>query len=155
MRRYILVHIVLIFLTLSGYAQSATHTWNGSTNADWNVPSNWTPASVPNDASIVKLPSASPFYPHLGTSVYKAKEIRIESGAQLNVGSGATLTSEKIENIGMLTIASGATAVTLSKIDNKSGGIFNSASNIVLKESIINAGSFNIQSSATLNWLML
>lgn len=60
----------------------STATWNGNTDNNWNVISNWTPTEIPNSNSRVIIPSNLTNYP---TIPYESdvNSILIESGATL------------------------------------------------------------------------
>jgi hypothetical protein len=65
-------------------------TWTGATNRDWNIASNWSPATVPTvtDEAVIDNSSNEPVI-HNGTS--EVKLISLNTNAILTVSSGATL----------------------------------------------------------------
>ncbi|SEA69668.1 T9SS type A sorting domain-containing protein [Psychroflexus halocasei] len=58
--------------------------WNGNTDSQWNVATNWTPNGVPNGNNKVTIPNSRPNYPIL-TADAGAGELVMSSNATINV----------------------------------------------------------------------
>lgn len=66
--------------------------WNGSVSTNWATAGNWTPAAVPIAGDSVRIPDAPANQPVILTSTLaKAKNVFVLSGASLVINSGAEL----------------------------------------------------------------
>ena len=68
------------------------HTWNGSTNSDWNTTSNWDIGVVPSSISSVTIPDVATSDPIIGNSA-TAYSVSIEDDAALSISTGNSLTT--------------------------------------------------------------
>ncbi|RZK32005.1 MAG: T9SS type A sorting domain-containing protein, partial [Hymenobacter sp.] len=69
-------------------------TWNGSVNASWNNPANWTPNRVPTATDDVFIPGPSAtilFQPTVATANEASFSVTLGSGAVLNTQDGSQL----------------------------------------------------------------
>lgn len=74
-----------------------THVWRGATDSDWFAASNWSPASVPDSASVAFVPIAAPAYPQIpGGAVAEIRSVRLESGALITL-DGTLSASESVQ----------------------------------------------------------
>lgn len=71
---------------------SGGKTWNGSTNTDWNVGTNWTPNGVPTSADCVVIPNVANDPIMSGTTDGDAASLTVLNGGYLYAQAGATLT---------------------------------------------------------------
>jgi hypothetical protein len=80
--------------------------WDGSTNSDWNNPSNWTPTGVPTSDNCIYIPNSA--------------VDPIMSGATTGLGLNLT-----VANGGLLT-QQGNSAITITEdVDVETGGVYN------------------------------
>jgi hypothetical protein len=79
----------------------STFTWNGSTSSDWGTAANWTPNQVPSTSASALIPASGPSaWPQISGSV-TSHDLTIESGAELTIANGGSLTVEgKVTNLG-------------------------------------------------------
>ncbi len=95
-----------------------TLTWNGSSSADWNLASNWTPASIPTASSDVLIPNVStkPIINEGMATPAVCKNLSIETGSSitLNADKALTVYGSLTNNAGStgLVIGSGASLIT-------------------------------------------
>lgn len=95
-----------------------TLTWNGSSSTDWNLASNWTPASIPTASSDVLIPNVStkPIINQGMATPAVCKNLSIETGSSvtLNTDKALTVYGSLTNNAGNtgLVIASGASLIT-------------------------------------------
>jgi hypothetical protein len=81
-------------------AASPALSWNGSTNADWNTASNWTPAVVPDNTTDLTIIAGTPNDPVISSNA-QARDVHI--------GSGTTLTANALLDVyGLFDGAGGA-----------------------------------------------
>jgi hypothetical protein len=82
--------VLLALLLLPGFATAATLKWVGGTSDDWHEPSNWDPAGVPKvgDQAIVFNLG---FQPVVVTANTEIRDLIVDEGADLRVGTGITL----------------------------------------------------------------
>lgn len=99
-KRNILLWIIAIMTT----ANIAAQTWTGTTNADWNTPTNWSTSVVPNSTGNVVIPGAISTYPVLTSNVI-INSIIMQPGSQLDV-NGFTLS---LNGVSATTMFTGAT----------------------------------------------
>jgi hypothetical protein len=71
-------------------ATGGTYTWDGSTDSNWNEPSNWDVGCVPGPTDNVVIPSGVPNWPNVNGPGY-ANDLTIQDGAHLDSLSGASL----------------------------------------------------------------
>ena len=69
---------------------TATGTWTGATSANWNTASNWC-GGIPLSNTDVVIPAGVPNMPNLSGGNGAARNITINSGASLTVGTGGLL----------------------------------------------------------------
>ncbi|CAN5759894.1 hypothetical protein BH11BAC3_BH11BAC3_34900 [soil metagenome] len=112
-------HLLLLFANLFFLNCLVAQTWDGSTDTDWNTPSNWTPATVPTSVSAVTIGNTAN-KPALASNTTVAS-LSMTAGSALNF-NGFTLTVNGAFNI------AGAT------LNNT-----NAASDIVI--TVVNSGS--------------
>ncbi|MDO9256194.1 MAG: C1 family peptidase [Bacteroidales bacterium] len=99
-----------------------TLTWNGSASTDWNIASNWTPASIPNASSDVLIPDVSvkPVVNQGLATPAVCKNLTIDAGSSvtLNADKALTVYGSLTNNGGDngLSIASGASLITKGTI---------------------------------------
>lgn len=100
-------------------------TWNGSDDEDWDNPLNWTPNRVPDECSLVIIPSDLNDYPN----VYHNNDISIGglkmnsaslylNGVNLTIGDSVSIHNSDIQDVGYITL-SGSTnpRITYSSFD--------------------------------------
>jgi hypothetical protein len=68
---------------------SATNTWLGVSNTDWNNAANWC-AGVPTSTSVILIPGGTTFAPVLLGNA-DIKDLTIASGATITIGAGGAL----------------------------------------------------------------
>lgn len=92
-------------------AVSATNTWLGTANSDWNNATNWC-AGIPTSASVILIPQGTPFSAILlGNG--DVRDLTIQTGATLTIGAGGNLSIYgNVVNSG--TITAGAGTVTFA-----------------------------------------
>ncbi|HEX9980832.1 MAG TPA: PKD-like domain-containing protein [Flavobacterium sp.] len=75
-------------------------TWNGSVNADWNSPANWTPTGVPTASNCVTIPNVITD-PIISGSNYVAYaySLNILSGGRLDVNSNNSISVTNFVNV--------------------------------------------------------
>ncbi|MEO7263322.1 MAG: T9SS type A sorting domain-containing protein, partial [Ferruginibacter sp.] len=76
--------------TAASLSVSATGTWLGITNSDWNNASNWC-GGIPTASSNIIIPSSVPNMPNLSGGIGTAANISINSGATVTIGSAGIL----------------------------------------------------------------
>ncbi len=69
---------------------AAAQTWIGVTSSDWNTASNWC-GGIPGQATDVVIPSSAPNMPVITNSTGAARNITINTGGTLNIGTGGIL----------------------------------------------------------------
>ncbi|MBS2211447.1 Ig-like domain-containing protein [Carboxylicivirga mesophila] len=75
----------------SSFTTSDFVTWNGSVSSDWSDPDNWTGALVAGFNALIPATGVSN-WPNVTTNTgYYVKDIVIEAGAELNIGSMGNL----------------------------------------------------------------
>ena len=94
------------------WTYTSLNTWDGSTSADWNDPTNWSLNAVPLATNDVLIPSGMPNDPVLNSLPDgNAKDLTIQSGATLEfdgTATSSTLTlTGSFSNAGTLTHTSG------------------------------------------------
>lgn len=72
--------------TLLEVTTTATLTWDGSTDNDWDTASNWTPTTLPGSGTDVVIPTGLTNYPTAGSAV-TVNTVSIASGATLIANS--------------------------------------------------------------------
>ena len=82
--------LILLMICMTGilHAQT-TSTWQGGTPGkatDWNTASNWKENRVPDEYSLVIIPSDRHFYPILEEQVESIDALMLEGGAALTLG---------------------------------------------------------------------
>ncbi|MDX8390862.1 MAG: hypothetical protein R8M38_10280, partial [Mariprofundaceae bacterium] len=85
---------------------NTTKTWNGSIDALWSTPANWTPAGIPTGVDNVLIPSAPMIQPILA-AIQSVGGINVEAGAILDIGGFALTVSGNIVSDGSITALSG------------------------------------------------
>lgn len=83
-------------------------TWVGGApgaESDWNTAANWSPATVPVDATTSAVIPSTTYAPQLNTTVAPAS-IEVQAGALLTVNVSAALTTTGITNNGNISILS-------------------------------------------------
>ena len=96
------IALILILSFHTGFTQ--TLTWTGNTNANWNIPGNWSGGVVPNSTYNVIIPANPTRQPFISSANASCKSLTINSGATLTV-SGYTLSVSNDINIsGKLTM---------------------------------------------------
>ena len=102
------------------YEYSLPVTWNGSISADWNNAGNWTPAGVPGQYHVVKIPGSTPNTCTVTGTNYYCKSLSVEAGGTLMVNISRQLTIK-----GTLILKNGSslnnsgTIVLLGNLDNQ------------------------------------
>ncbi len=113
---------ILFGLLVSLQGLAATRTWNGSSDTDWNNPSNWSGNSVPGSNDLAAIPSISNGnYPVLSTfTTIQNLEISDWSAGKLTISTGGSLTvtsNVDLNNYGELIIDGGAFIHTGNSFD--------------------------------------
>ncbi len=63
-----------------------TSTWVGVTDTNWNEPTNWNPAAVPNNCYVnIVIHSHSPHNPHIGVEDISVRNMDIDAGVKINL----------------------------------------------------------------------
>ncbi|CAM4410943.1 T9SS sorting signal type C domain-containing protein [Flavobacterium terrigena] len=96
--------------------------WNGTTSADWNDPSNWTPAGVPVSTDCVVIPDTAN-EPVVGGTNYSALglNLAVNADASLNVTATNTLKITDVINVnptGTLIVEDDASIVQINNVTN-------------------------------------
>ena len=65
---------VIIFLLSLDCVLAANKTWNGNTNSDWNLESNWDD-TVPADGDKAIIPTGLTTYPLISSGIITVKDI--------------------------------------------------------------------------------
>jgi hypothetical protein len=65
-------------------------TWTGAVNTDWNLPSNWSCSTIPDEFTDVVIPTGLTNYPVINTST-SVRKIDAQAGTSLNIMSGVVL----------------------------------------------------------------
>ncbi|HMR43199.1 MAG TPA: hypothetical protein PKC40_05170 [Saprospiraceae bacterium] len=84
-----LIHLPSLF-----FAQT-TAVWQGGKPGritDWECAANWKEGKVPDQFSLVIIPSDRLFYPKLRNEAYEIDALLVEGGAKLTFESGSSLT---------------------------------------------------------------
>lgn len=90
-----------VTLTISG-------TWTGVTSTDWNTASNWC-GGIPSAATDAVIPSTAPNMPNIANGAGSVRNITINTGGTLTIGSGGVLDLYgNINGAGTFTAASGS-----------------------------------------------
>lgn len=136
-----LVSLVLAFLMAAQVVQAGSATWNlNPATGDWNTPTNWTPATVPNGSSDVATFGASSVSSVVVTSNVEVAAINFSPGAPsfgltadplvtLTIsGSGIANNANPVEsfvsavdslsNVGAIVFTNSAEAGTLTSFTN-------------------------------------
>jgi len=97
-------------------------TWNGSANANWNNPANWTPSGIPAPEHCVNIPDVA-INPVISGSAYVAfaKNITVQNGGHLTVESGNTIEVTNFVNVingGTFFVKDDASLVQLDNVGN-------------------------------------
>ncbi len=88
-------------------AVSATNTWLGVANSDWNNAANWC-AGVPTSTSVILIPSGTPFTATLLANG-SVQDLTVGAGATLTIGAGGALNVYgNVVNNGTVTATAGA-----------------------------------------------
>ena len=127
--RSVLLCFALLLAGLTSQAQ--TTNWTGGTNADWNIPGNWSLGTVPTATNDVVISVTAMTQPVLSTTAV-AKSVVVNSGASLSIlatgslsinsSTGAGLTnSGTVVNSGSLVIGN---AGSLGGFGLTNGGSF-------------------------------
>jgi len=85
-------------------AQAQTTNWTGGTNADWNIPGNWSLGTVPTATNDVVISVTAMTQPVLSTTAV-AKSVHVQSGASLSISSAGSLTINDFATLGGFTNA--------------------------------------------------
>ncbi|MEP6556134.1 MAG: T9SS type A sorting domain-containing protein [Ferruginibacter sp.] len=94
-------HLLLLFANLLFLNCLVAQTWDGSTDTNWNTPSNWTPATVPTSVSAVTIGNTAN-KPALASNTTVAS-LSMTAGSALNF-NGFTLTVNGALNIAGATL---------------------------------------------------
>ncbi|WP_264522348.1 fibronectin type III domain-containing protein [Flavobacterium sp. N1994] len=105
--------------------------WNGSTDTNWNVSSNWTPSGVPTNANCVVVPVVgNGRYPLISAAPDAVGyNLAVYSNASLTVGSSQNLIiTDKIDvqspSTGALTVNNNANLIQINDTAVNTGSIF-------------------------------
>jgi len=104
--------------------------WNGSTNANWNVGTNWTPNGIPTNTNCVIVPlinsprvypiiSAAPDAVGYNLNVYNNAQLTINSNQYLTITDKVT-----VQSTGIFTINNGASLIQINNILNSGNIIY-------------------------------
>ncbi len=105
---------------MAGPAFAQPVTWLGTTNSDWNTPTNWSPAGVPGVTADVTVPPAAPAVTITTVNVTVAS---LNLGRQLTVATGRTLTVTTATVSATLSLANTATLSGGTYTFNPGGGL--------------------------------
>ncbi len=144
---FFLILIISILISASANIVAADKTWVGTTS-EWNLASNWNPASLPNsndDIIIPALPSGR-FMPTLSSGNFTIKKLTINTSAILNLNGGTVILTSDALVKGTVNINSGTLDLNLN--DKKitiDGGTINQSGGIVATKDmeIENGGTYN------------
>ena len=144
----IYLSIFLIFLfSIPSQMNAGTKTWVGN-SSDWNLATNWNPASLPNsndDIIIPALPSGGNT-PILSSATFTIKTLTINLSGVLTINGGTLICKSDALVKGTLNISSGTFDLNLN--DKKitiDGGTINQSGGIVSTKDmeLKNGGSYN------------
>jgi hypothetical protein len=76
--------------------------WTGAVSSDWSDPLNWSDNNVPNNITDVTIPQAVPNYPEIDVVTAVARNVTIEAGASLTIGTGYLNAMGDLTNHGQL-----------------------------------------------------
>jgi len=82
----------------TGGYQGGTHgnikytLWSGAVDDDWSKPGNWCPAVVPDADEDVVIPSGVTVMPEVKSEGMSCKSLTLETGAEVDIKPGFTLT---------------------------------------------------------------
>ncbi len=114
---------------------SNNKTWNGTTDNDWNKPSNWTPNSaIPNGTDCVIIP-VTPNNPSISGTNYNglAGTLSIYNGATLTVNSNNNITVTDWINVqpsGIFLLNNTSSLVQINNVSNTGNIVYKRNSNI-------------------------
>lgn len=134
----------MLLSALAVQAAPPLKTWDGSSDNNWNAPSNWTPAAVPVAGDSVRIPGGLANQPVIFAGVMaKAKNVVVLSGAILTVNAGGELELASALNVPGLIIEDGTVAnVGLIKVKTGFQGIVNSGD-------FLNSGTIRLGEAAS------
>ena len=89
--------VLLIFLLSIDIIFAANKTWNGSTDTDWNVGSNWDGGNVPALGDNATIPTGLTNYPIVNNGTIDIKDIKITGTGSLTIKGGIVNASGKLE----------------------------------------------------------
>ena len=105
--------ILVLSLGFSHSFYSGEFTWGGSQSTFFDVSTNWVGGAVPSASDNITIPSGTPNYPEVRTSV-SITDVTVNSGATLTIlGSGTLTVTGTYNSIGS-TIFNGAGTLDLS-----------------------------------------
>ncbi len=148
-----------IMLVAGGYAHGATIYWKGSTNSNWNTPSNWSGGTVPatgdvvnigngnsftNQPTISSTPSGTPATINIGST--QAVTLTVNSGSTLNAGTIAMTPSSS--NTGNVAV-NGILNVNNITTNSYSTITLGSSSTLYLSGNITGGGTLTPSTAAT------
>ncbi|NPD44047.1 MULTISPECIES: T9SS type A sorting domain-containing protein [unclassified Lentimicrobium] len=76
--------------------------WIGVVSSDWFDPLNWFDNNIPNSLTDVHIPQAVPNYPEINIATALARNLSIEAGASLTIGTGYLSALGDLNNHGQL-----------------------------------------------------
>ena len=82
----LLVTSLFAIVLVSSHVSAADTEWDGSSSTNWFESANWTDG-VPDDGDDVVIKSGCPNYPVLNANGAECKDLEIEDGATITIGS--------------------------------------------------------------------
>ena len=105
--------------------------WNGSVSNVWGVATNWTPARIPGNITVVSIPAGTTNAPVLNNSNKSVGKITIDAGATVTISGTSTLSVYgDFTNNGTISQASTTTVLFTSLGDQAIAGNLNTLKNI-------------------------
>ena len=128
--RLLIIGLLVSFTTLG------QTTWTGTTNANWDTPTNWSTGVVPDAAANVIIPNVSPS-PVLSTTA-GVNSVEVQSGASFSIGSAGSLTIS-----GSRSVNSNYAALSNNGTVQNSGQLVIATTSGVREYGIRNSATFN------------
>ncbi|MCV2485436.1 hypothetical protein OD917_10905, partial [Flavobacterium sp. SH_e] len=148
MRKLLYSFLFFILLHSTSFGQKI---WTGTTNSNWNVGSNWSPAGVPTGTDAVQIPSGSPVVTLSSscssiTFTGNTGDLSVDSGVTLTTGvitvNSSNSSNRDINILGSGTLSASSVVVGLTATTPSSNRTTTLTSTIA---------NFNISGNLTLN----
>ena len=118
----------------AGTATINRKVWNGSTNSNWEIASNWTPSGVPLSTDFVIVPTSSnnPIISGINYKAYACK-LLIKSNASLTILSPNSITVNNdvtVESNGNFQIENNASLIQINDVPNSGNIVYKRNANV-------------------------